>query len=233
VLAAALLVVVLVTWAASIGPSDVLRGDGNPATTETPTLATTYTPSGSPIVSDGDRLEQTTPSGDSSSIVRTIAFFIEIATLVLALFLLWRVLRWARETYDARNRRLPVPDDVDFEVISAPEGIEQILVDADLQLRLLDEGTPRNAIVASWHRFEVQARAAGLGRRHWETSAEFTLRFLDQVAADQHAVSVFAALYREARFSDHELGEPARTTAHDALSAIHAGLASGSLGRSQ
>ncbi|MCW2767133.1 MAG: hypothetical protein JWO11_3092 [Nocardioides sp.] len=232
VLAAALLVVVLVTWAASIGPSDVLRGDGiAPRRTDPTQPATTYTPSATTPPTDGERLQQRTPDGDANPVVRAIAFFIEIATLVLALYLLWRLLRWARETYDARDRRVPAPDDVDFEVISAPQATDEILADAEPQLALLDVGTPRNAIVAGWHRFEVQALAAGFGRRHWETSSEFTLRFLDLVAADEHAVSVFAELYREARFSDHEIGEPARAAAREALSAIHAGLGAGTSGR--
>jgi hypothetical protein len=227
VLAAALLVVVLVTWAASIGPSDVLRGDGIAAQTATPTEATSETvPTASPTPTDGERIEQRTSDG-VSPVVRAIAFFFEVATLVLALYLLWRLVRWARETYDARDRRPPAPDDVDFEVISAPQASEQVLEDADLQLALLDVGSPRNAIVASWHRFEVQALAAGFGRRHWETSSEFTLRFLDQVAADEHAVARFAELYREARFSDHAIDEAARAAARAALAAIHAGLAAG------
>lgn len=225
VLGAALLVVALVTWAATIGPSDVLRGDGLPVSTATPTEATsTVTPSGTATPTDGERLEQREPDGHSPGWVRTLAFLVEIATLLLGLFLLWRLLQWARESYDARDRRLPPPEDLDFDVISTPQAVDRILDDAQVQLGLLDDGTPRNAIVASWHRFEMQARAAGLGRRHWETSSEFTLRFLDLVAADEHAVTLFAELYREARFSDHEIGESARDAAREALGTIHSGL---------
>jgi hypothetical protein len=59
----------------------------------------------------------------------------------------------------------------------------------------------------------VQAEAAGIGREPWETSAEFTLRVLDLVSADERAVAELSVLYREARFSDHDLDEAARTAA--------------------
>jgi hypothetical protein len=51
---------------------------------------------------------------------------------------------------------------------------EAVVADADLQLAMLLEGEPRNAIVACWHRFEVQASSIGLAREPWETSSEFT-----------------------------------------------------------
>ena len=76
-----------------------------------------------------------------------------------------------------------------------------------------------------WHRFERQAAAAGLVRQDWETSAEFTLRVLDLVDADSALVARLGALYREARFSDHPLGEAERAEALAALDAIHARLA--------
>lgn len=224
VLAAALLVVVLVTWAASIGPSDVLRGDGIPASTGNPQdAATTRSPTGSPTVSDVDRARQREPAGVPGW-VRTVGFLLELATLLLVVYLLWRGVRWAREAFEARERGPAPPDDVDFDVILAPEAAEEVRRDADAQRRLLDQGPPRNAIVACWERFEVQAQAAGLGRKQWETSAEFTLRFLDLVAADEHAVSRLAELYREARFSDHVIDEDTRDEARRALADIHAGL---------
>ena len=79
---------------------------------------------------------------------------------------------------------------------------EEIARDAAEQRRVLMEGSPRNAIVECWHRFEQQAAGAGLDRHPWETSSEFTLRMLDLVAADTGAVAELAVLYREARFSD-------------------------------
>ena len=96
--------------------------------------------------------------------------------------------------------------------------------DADEQRRLLADGTPRNGIVECWHRFEQQAAGLGFEREPWETSSEFTLRMLELVSADPHAVTVLNELYREARFSEHPLTEEHRQRARDALDAVHAGL---------
>jgi hypothetical protein len=108
-------------------------------------------------------------------------------------------------------------------VVEPPDAVaREILAGADGQRRALaDDGTPRNAIVECWHRFESEGAAAGLERRVWETSAEYTLRVLDLVEAYQPAVLRLAELYREARFSEHEVTEDHRAKALEALDAIH------------
>ena len=60
------------------------------------------------------------------------------------------------------------------------------------QRAALAGGTPRNAVVECWHRFETAAAAAGLERQDWETSSEYTIRVLDLVDADPAAVSRLA-----------------------------------------
>ena len=97
--------------------------------------------------------------------------------------------------------------------------------DADEQRGLLEVGEPRNAIVACWRRFEQQAVRAGLLRRPWQTSSEFVLDVLDQVGADEGAVLHLAALFREARFSDHPITEQHRHEALAELAVIHGSLA--------
>jgi hypothetical protein len=88
-------------------------------------------------------------------------------------------------------------------------------------------GEPRNAIVACWERFEEQAERVGLARKPWETSSEFTMRLLDVVSADPPAVSQLAVLYREARFSQHEITEANRQEALAALGLIRETIGSG------
>jgi hypothetical protein len=85
-------------------------------------------------------------------------------------------------------------------------------------------GSPRNAIVAAWHAFEERAEAAGVRRRPWETSSEFTLRVLDRLSADTGSVVALAELYRDARHSRHEITENNREAALAALDAIHRSL---------
>jgi hypothetical protein len=222
-----LLVAVLVTWAASIGPSGVLTGEGPEAQRLTPTETTSLEePTGGSPEDVKQRLAEKY-AGDHP-ILRAIAFLVEIAALLVFLYVLFRLGRWAWETWDARRRPPPPPEAVEFDVLEGPRRlVEEITRDAAEQRRILTEGTPRNAIVECWHRFEQQAAGAGLERHPWETSSEFTLRMLDLVAADSHAVAELAVLYREARFSTHSLDEAARDRAVADLDAIHAGLLAG------
>ena len=107
---------------------------------------------------------------------------------------------------------LEPPDAVALEMAADAAAQRQLLVETD---------SPRNAVVACWHRFESQAETAGVGRHQWETSSEYTMRVLDLVDAYEPAVSRLAALYREARFSEHELTERHRADALAALDEIH------------
>jgi hypothetical protein len=219
-----LLVAVLVTWAASIGPSGVLTGEGPEAQRLTPSQTTSLEePTGDSAEQVRDRLAERY-AGDHP-ILRAIALILELVALLALLYVLFRGGRWAWETYDARRRPPPPPAEVDFDVLEGPRRlVEEISRDAAEQRRLLLEGSPRNAIVECWHRFEEQAADAGLERHPWETSSEFTLRMLDLVAADSSAVAELAVLYREARFSTHALDEDTRARAVADLDAIHAGL---------
>ncbi len=105
---------------------------------------------------------------------------------------------------------------IDMSRIIADDAIEQ-------RAALLD-GAPRNAIVACWLRLESTVAAAGLQRDDAETSTEFTTRLLASYSLDAQAVDRLAALYREARFSDHAMGETDREAAVAALDAIHESL---------
>ena len=233
VLGSVLAVVLLVTWAASIGPGGVLTGDGPATHRISPTQTTTSPASGSPTrIADGERLQDTRPRS-LGPVLRTVAFAVELATLGLALFLLYRFSRWLLQAYDARRRRDRRPEDVPFEVLDVPGVVvQEMLHDAESQRAVLSAGAPRNAIVECWHRFETQAAAAGLSRQDWETSSEFTLRILELVDADAGAVSRLADLYREARFSSHDMSEARRAEALAALDVIHHGLRAPAAGRS-
>ncbi|MEO1060281.1 MAG: DUF4129 domain-containing protein [Actinomycetota bacterium] len=96
-----------------------------------------------------------------------------------------------------------------------------VVDDAVAQRAALAAGSPRNGIVRCWLRLEEEVAAAGLPRDPAETSAEFTERVLTSSSVDPGAISDLAALYREARFSEHALGEPARLAALDALDRLH------------
>jgi Domain of unknown function (DUF4129) len=159
-----------------------------------------------------------------------VGWVVKVAFLLCVLWLLYlagrRVLEWVRQLQ--RRRKPARPESVDFDVLDDPDPlVEEIRKDADEQFELLLGGRPRNAIVACWDRFEEQAERVNASRKAWETSSEFTLRLLQDVSADEGAVARLEALYREARFSEHEMDETSRQAAVEALRAIHASLGIG------
>jgi len=223
-----LLVSLLVTWASSIGPDRVLAGNG-PAThraSPSPT-ATSSAPASGGLKS---LQEVARPPRHADHPLADALFSVFLVLLAVALVVGLLLLgKRAWERWQLRHRPRAPQDEVDFETLPEPQRVAEAIVrDGAAQRHLLEQGSPRNAIVACWQRFEEQAAQAGVRRRPSETSAEFTLRVLDHVRADGSAVMRLAALFREARFSDHPLGESHRAEAIAALDVIHAGL--GALG---
>lgn len=164
----------------------------------------------------------------SNPVFAAIGWGIKVAALLVLVWLCYRGVRRLRDAVRWRRRPPPKATPVDFDVLDDPDALaEEIRSDADAQFELLLGGMPRNAIVACWDRFEEQAERVGVARKTWETSSEFTLRLLDAVSADPAAVSRLEMLYREARFSEHEIDESRRESAVEALHAIHASLGLG------
>ena len=87
---------------------------------------------------------------------------------------------------------------------------------------LADRGTgsARNAIVACWLRLQRATRSAGLPALASETSHEFTVRALRRLDLDSAAIATLSELYREARFSEHDMGESQRDRAIAALGVL-------------
>jgi Domain of unknown function (DUF4129) len=166
-----------------------------------------------------------------SPIFQAVGWVLRVAVLIAVLWGVFRLLQYLLERFKYFRRRPGKPKSpaaVDFDVLDDPEPLlEEMRQDADEQFALLFGGHPRNAIVACWDRFEEQAERVNASRKPWETSSEFILRLLDLVSADAEAVSRLEALYREARFSEHEIDEARREAAVEALRAIHASLGIG------
>lgn len=104
------------------------------------------------------------------------------------------------------------------------EPAPELAVDTDAARRALAGGTPRNAIVACWMQLERDAAAAGIPRAAAETSTEYVERVVAASSVDPGPIGSLAALYREARFSDHALGDSHRALALVALNRVEAVL---------
>ena len=85
-------------------------------------------------------------------------------------------------------------------------------------------GDPTDAIIAAWMQLESDAAAAGLPRHDHETSAEYAERVVARASVDPAPIGELAALYREARFSRHQLGDAHRERAQAALHRVEAAL---------
>ncbi|MGB8859996.1 MAG: DUF4129 domain-containing protein [Ilumatobacteraceae bacterium] len=127
-----------------------------------------------------------------------------------------RVPRPSRRRLRAWRRRtvavLPEVDD-------RPLAIDVVSARAALQ-----GGRPRNAIVACWMRLESDAASAGLARLAAETPTEYVERVVAASSVDPAPIGELASLYREARFSRHELSDDHRARACAALDRVAAGL---------
>ncbi|HEV2796526.1 MAG TPA: DUF4129 domain-containing protein [Nocardioides sp.] len=242
--AATSLFMVLVAWATILGPDQVFTGPGpstGPSSEPTRTCIPAPTPGadgtivepdpqglpvceepGASVQETRDFVEDNPPPLWLKVLTSILLGAVLVGVTALVLYLLAEVVRQAR----ARRADQDVRTAVEFDVLDAAVRVsESIALDADEQDALLRAGEPRNAIVAAWHRFEVQGERAGVARRSSETSSEFAIRVLDLVEADTAPVNALAELYREARFSDHPMGEEHRDRAITALGAIRRSLA--------
>jgi hypothetical protein len=135
---------------------------------------------------------------------------------VVAAVLIWR----HRPTFQRRRRRR----DRDRPLDVLADVATTINDSADAQRAALGRGSPRNAIVECWLLLEKAVIDAGVPRRPADTSAELTERVLADHEVDAAAIAGLAALYREARFSEHEMSESSRRAAIDALTRVHDSL---------
>ena len=220
--AGACLLVVLVGWAALVGPSQVFSGPGPSPSSETTT--TSEAPIEEAEETEREDVERREYGAATTIIANVIGGAIQLVCLLGMVFVAYLLGRRAIRAWRLR-RHFDAPASADFETLEAghPDRVRKAIADdAEEQLRLLLDGAPRNAIVACWHRFEVQATESGLPRHPWETSAEFALRMLERADVDSDAVSRLLDLYREARFSEHDLDETDRAAAGAALRDIQA-----------
>ncbi|GAB3029408.1 hypothetical protein GCM10011376_14490 [Nocardioides flavus (ex Wang et al. 2016)] len=245
--AATCLLVVLAAWATRLGPDQVFTGPGPRPGTATATesctplpvrtlpdgttevdypddyaLGSNYCdpPSGASLDEARDLVEDNPPPLWVRLLVWLGLSTLLVGAVALVLWLLLQVVRAVR----SRSRR-EERQEVGFTVLDEPARVvEQVVRDAAEQDALLRDGDARNAIVATWHRFEVHGERAGVPRRASETSSEYALRILDLAEADSGPVSRLAELYREARFSDHAITEQHRSEALAALAAVRRSL---------
>ena len=135
------------------------------------------------------------------------------AVLLLLALGVVAVLVWA---WRHRWRRPPAPLAVQFDVLPIADVAASLEQTSAKRLAALGRGSPRNGIVACWLLVEEAISAAGLPRKPWETTTEFTVRVLHSLDIDPRTIGSLAGLYREARFSGHPMTEDDRLAARAA-----------------
>ena len=120
-----------------------------------------------------------------------------------------------------RWRARAVSDDQVTEVDVVPEVLLEAALEGERQLA---RGTPANAVIAAWVALEDACRAAGVRDDHSRTAAELVTAVLRSHRVDRAPLDTLAALYREARFSRHPIGEDERTTARTSLVQVQGDL---------
>src|SRR6478672_13035678 len=146
-----------------------------------------------------------TPFDPSPVLVVLVQVILVLVALVLVLALVQLVRSLLR-----RRPHLELHEEPDFAIPLVPS---ELLEAARERLQDLESGEPRNAIVAAWLGLETSAAATGLPRLPAETSTDFTERVIGVWPVDSARLGDLAALYREARFSVHDLGERHRDRA--------------------
>jgi hypothetical protein len=109
--------------------------------------------------------------------------------------------------------------------------IEQpdLMVDVVAADEALGVGSPKNAIVACWMHLERGVAASGLERLPAETSLEYVARVVATSSVRPEPIGELADLYREARFSRHDMSEADRMRARALLSDVVAAVRHGSV----
>lgn len=211
----------VLVWAASTGPGQIFSGTSAPRTIPEFLGRTPQTPSDNPTGLAEELLKDVEPTADLSWLGDLIAWAVLLALAIGAYMALHALVRVAiRDGWLRPQRRTAAA----FEVLPEERVAQALAADAVARLEAVEQGEVRNGIVRCWARLEDAVADAGLPRARHETSAEFTVRVLHALDLDPHAIGELARLYREARFSEHELGEDSRARARESLLALERDL---------
>lgn len=173
------------------------------------------------VQSEDERSDPIELPGWLEALLQVAVVAMVFTAVIVVLMAGWRNrprVRWRRESTGPGE----------FDVL--PDIAAAVVEQAAAQRSALLAGAPRNAIVQCWLRLEADVAAAGLERDPADTSLEFTERVLARYTVDSEAITQLAALYREARFSDHPFEESHRRTALDALDRLHQTLDGSTIG---
>jgi hypothetical protein len=149
----------------------------------------------------------TAPPPGADRVTRSAAFGV-VVTVVLGFVLLAILLLMVSILRKERGLRQELDDPETRVLLDAVDaGIDDLATIED----------PRAAVIACYARLESSLAAAGLTRRESEAPLEFLARVLVERRVLDASATRLTALFERARFSPHEIDEPMRRDASDAL----------------
>lgn len=213
-LAGALTTLLVGAWVASAGPVALFRRQNLSGFSERAAPGTDFE-EWSNVPPEPKKIY--TSADANETVVAVIVWGLKLAVVAIVATVVFLV---ARELW----RRRPEPAEASAAVAPIDTLPEVLLEGAGARMEGLETGTPTDAIVACWVRLEEEVAAAGLKEDHSRTSSEVVADVLGEHDVDAAALAELAALYREARFSEHALTEAHRARARDALTTVHVDL---------
>lgn len=208
------LTLLLSAWVAAAGPVAIFRRQSANAFFQ-----------GRPRGSDFEEWSNVPPPPDkiytssdaNEAVVAVIVWGLKLAIVGIVATVLFLIIR----EFLRRER----PDAAEQGGVGRIDTLPEVLLEgASARIEGLENGTPTNAIVACWVQLEAEVAAAGLRQDSSRTSTEVVATVLREYEVDEAALRDLAALFREARFSAHELTEAHRARARDALTIVHVDL---------
>ena len=140
---------------------------------------------------------------------RVLLIILSLALLTGGTVLVMSLVRSTTEL--ARRGALTPPKTAGTAVRDAlPPATEQALI-------AIEQPDAREAVVRSWLLLGEAAAVVGFPARPAETAAEYAARIAAELDVPGGELDRLADLYREARFSQHEVGEPQRAEARTLL----------------
>lgn len=219
-LLAAALLVVLIAAVARAGP----YAEPAPPPDPTATAPATATPG----LATPDTAEEQAREEENEALARIPAlqgislFFLAVFLIIIAIGA-WFAVWWIRDSWRLRSIERVTRGRAGLSHSGAPE-LPVAITEARV---LLEQGPAREAVVACWLLLQRAGQAAGTQVLDTETAAEYAARLSREQLISEPPLRRLADLYREARFSDHQLGGELRAAARRQLAVLQAELGSG------
>ena len=211
-----LLVVLLMAGVAAREGDYTSRLPPSSAATTAATVAPS-SPEAAPSTASTSATSEEEPELPPSQVLgRVLLVLVLLLALAGAAALITSLVRSARDL--ARSGALTRPRAVGTAVREAlAPAAEQALV-------AVEQPDAREAVVRSWLLLGEAAAVVGFPARPAETAAEYAGRIAAELEVPATELDRLADLYREARFSQHEVGEPQRAEARALLHGLRVRL---------